>query len=364
LGNLNLVRRDTEENSRSRRLIDGAIAAADLGATLTRRMMAFARRQDLKPKPVDVPVLFQGMTDMLLRTLGPTIEIVSDFSGPLPLIVVDPNQFELALLNLALNARDAMPRGGTLNFSAGVRPPPASLGLRSGGYLCIMVSDTGRGMDEATVKRATEPFFTTKEVGKGTGLGLSMVHGLVAQSGGGMMISSEVEHGTQIRLWFPTASVEAQAGQHEIPPVLDVARLRVLLVEDNLLVLMTTAALLEDAGHDVITANSATEALTLIAEDHMIDMVITDQAMPGMTGIDLAQRLNETHPGLPIILCSGYVDVPQSDDLGLVRLSKPFRQEDLLRTIARIMDGRVERASRQNDVATEALSAGPTLAGR
>jgi signal transduction histidine kinase len=363
LGNLNLVLRETDENSRTRRLIDGAIAAADLGATLTRRMMAFARRQDLQPKPVDVPVLFQGMTDMLLRTLGPTIEIVSDFAGRLPLIVVDPNQFELALLNLALNARDAMPRGGKLSFSACVRPPPVSLALQSGGYLCITVSDTGRGMDDATVKRATEPFFTTKEVGKGTGLGLSMVHGLVAQSGGGMTISSEVDHGTRIRLWFPTANTEVQSKPPENPPVRDTAPLRVLVVEDNLLVLMTTAALLEDADHDVVTANSAAEALTLLAEDPMIDLVITDQAMPGMTGIDLARRLNETHPGLPIILCSGYVDVPQSDDLRLVRLSKPFRQEDLLGTIARILETRVESASRQN-AASEAVSIGPTLVDR
>jgi len=207
LGNLQLLRKRLPEDPRLLRLVDGAMQGADRGATLTKRMLAFARRQELRPEPVEVARLVDGMEEMLRRTLGPGIQIATDYRPDLPLIRVDPNQLELALLNLALNARDAMAYGGRLAISGryvgtGPECPPE---LESGQYVCIAVSDSGSGMDEDTLKRAAEPFFTTKGAGKGTGLGLSMVHGLAAQSGGAMRMMSQQGEGTTIELWLPVS---------------------------------------------------------------------------------------------------------------------------------------------------------------
>ena len=190
LGNLELLRKRLPDDPRLLRLVDGAMQGAERGATLTKRMLAFARRQELRPETVDVPTLVDGMVEMLRRSLGPSIQIVTEYRPDLPPVRVDPNQLELALLNLALNARDAMPHGGRLVIggscvASGADRPKE---LAAGRYVCLTVSDTGAGMDEATLKRAAEPFFTTKGAGKGTGLGLSMVHGLAAQSGGAMRI--------------------------------------------------------------------------------------------------------------------------------------------------------------------------------
>src|SRR5437773_8942742 len=235
LGNLELVRKFLPDDPKIRRLIDGAIQGAERGATLTKRMLAFARRQELKPETIDIPNLVESMVEMLGRSLGPGIQIKTDFETDLPPTRVDPNQLELALLNLALNARDAMPLGGRLTISAhreriGAGDVP---GLQPGDYVCIAERDTGEGMDEVTLKRATEPFFTTKGAGRGTGLGLSMVDGLVAQSGGAMRISSEVGTGTTIELWLPVAAPgTAQEGRPAGPPRVDGLRAcRVLVVE-------------------------------------------------------------------------------------------------------------------------------------
>ena len=213
LGNLELLRKRLPEDPRLLRLVDGAMQGAERGATLTKRMLAFARRQELRPETVDVPRLVDGMEEMLRRTLGPGIQIVTAYRTDLPAIRVDPSQLELALLNLALNARDAMPHGGRLVIggrclAAGVGAPPE---LADGHYVCLTVSDTGAGMDEATLKRAAEPFFTTKGAGKGTGLGLSMVHGLAAQSGGAMRITSQPGDGTTVELWLPVSEAAAMA---------------------------------------------------------------------------------------------------------------------------------------------------------
>src|SRR5947207_86849 len=211
LGNLDLLRKYTGDDPKLRRLIDGAIQGAERGATLTKRMLAFARRQELKPETVNVPSLVDSMVEMLRRSLGPGIEIVTDFAPDVPATRVDPNQLELALLNLGLNARDAMETDGKLTISARcetIRTGEVP-GLPAGEYVCIAERDTGHGMDETTLKRATEPFFTTKGAGRGTGLGLSMVYGLVAQSGGGMRITSQVGAGTTVELWLPVAQVDA-----------------------------------------------------------------------------------------------------------------------------------------------------------
>src|SRR5690348_1133355 len=214
LGNLDILRsKCLPADPKLERFVDSAIQAAERGANLTQRMLAFARRQELRPEAVEVPRVIDGMADMLRRTLGSTIEIRFDFAEALPAICVDPNQFELAVLNLSLNARDAMPQGGPLTIAAHDETVKggAVQGLAAGRYVCLTVTDTGAGMDEATLARAPEPFFTTKEIGKGTGLGLSMVYGLAAQSGGAARITSQLKRGTTVELWFPVASETAES---------------------------------------------------------------------------------------------------------------------------------------------------------
>jgi PAS domain S-box-containing protein len=346
LGNLGLLRKRLPEDPRTARLIDGAIQGAERGATLTKRMLAFARRQELRPETVDVARLVDGMAELLRRSLGPAIQVGTDFLDNLPAIRVDPNQLELALLNLAVNARDAMPLGGqlavTARCAAGGGIPQD---LAPGRYLCLAVSDTGTGMDEATLKRATEPFFTTKGVGKGTGLGLSMVHGLAAQSGGAMRISSSMGSGTTVELWLPVA--EGAGLQDSAPPALAEAAsgaaprpCRVLVVDDDPLICAGTADMLEDLGHTVIEASSAARALEALRSGAQVDLVITDHAMPGMTGMELARQIQETWPALPVLLATGYADLPEGEFAGLPRLSKPYRQEELAAQIARLLECR------------------------
>jgi signal transduction histidine kinase len=341
LGNLEILRKYIPDDAKLRRLIDGAIQGAERGATLTKRMLAFARRQELQPASVDVPKLVDGMVEMLSRSLGPNIEVTTKFEDDLPAARVDPNQLELALLNLALNARDAMPRGGMLTISArralvGVGDVA---GLKPGEYVRIAERDTGIGMEETTVKRATEPFFTTKGPGRGTGLGLSMVDGLVAQSGGAMRISSQVGTGTTIELWLPVSESErVEEGRPAAPARIDGLRAcRVLVVDDDPIVAAGTAAMLEDLGHRAIEAGSGEIALQVLNSQSGIDFVITDLAMPGMTGTELAERIRCTWPGMPVVLASGYPEIP-GDELGLPRLSKPYRQEELARLLASMVD--------------------------
>jgi len=342
LGNLSLLKkRLPPDNPAITRLVDGAIQGAERGATLTKRMLAFARRQELKPETVELRALIEGMADMLRRTLGPAIGIEITFEPDLPPIRVDRNQFELALLNLVLNARDAMPDGGRVNIVAARERAAAGLPeLAAGEFVCVLVADTGAGMDEATLKRATEPFFTTKGVGKGTGLGLSMVHGLAAQSGGAMQITSRPGAGTVVRLWLPvdrsalvqvTAKAEPQP-QHE-------RGRRVLVVDDDPLISASTAAMLEDLGHIVVEASSAARALDVLRLGPRIDLVITDQAMPGMTGLELARQVRQTWPGTPVILASGYADLPESVEVPVPRLAKPYQQAELATCIATVLGG-------------------------
>jgi len=342
LGNLSLLKkRLPPDNPAITRLIDGAIQGAERGATLTKRMLAFARRQELKPETVELRALIEGMADMLRRTLGPTIGIEITFEPDLPPIRVDPNQFELALLNLVLNARDAMRDGGQVNIVACRERAATGLPeLGTGEFVCVLVADTGAGMDEATLKRASEPFFTTKGVGKGTGLGLSMVHGLAAQSGGAMQISSRSGAGTTVRLWLPVdGSALRQAAPKVEPHPQHERRCRVLVVDDDPLISASTAAMLEDLGHVVIEASSAARALEVLRIGPRIDLVITDQAMPGMTGLELARQVRQAWPGTPVILASGYADLPDSADVPVPRLAKPYQQAELATCIATVLGG-------------------------
>jgi PAS domain S-box-containing protein len=347
LGNLSLLRKRMPQDPRLLRLLEGAVQGAERGATLTKRMLAFARRQELKPETVQIARLVEGMAELLRRTLGPVIEIGTGPLDDLPPIRVDPNQLELALLNLAVNARDAMPVGG--NLSIGGRYVPDGAGappeLAPGRYVCLAVSDSGTGMDEATRKRATEPFFTTKGIGKGTGLGLSMVHGLAAQSGGAMRISSRPGAGTTVELWLPVAQElastraaavrpEAEAGA----PVVPSRPCRILVVDDDPLISSGTIAMLEDLGHTAIEAPSAMRALEMLNAGAEVDLVVTDHAMPGMTGIELEKEIRLRWPSLPVLLATGYADLPEGEGMDLPRLAKPYRQEELAAHVNRLLE--------------------------
>jgi CheY-like chemotaxis protein len=303
-------------------------------------MLAFARRQDLKTEAVDGPNLVRGMTDLLQRSLGPHVSIETRF----PLVLAgahgDINQLELAILNLALNARDAMPDGGRIILAAREETVfDETSPHRPGCYVCIAVTDTGEGMDEATLARATEPFFTTKGVGKGTGLGLAMVHGMAQQLGGSLILRSHKGTGTTAEIWLPVAD-KLPVGPVS-PPEPQSAKtrpLRILAVDDDALVLMNTTAMLEELGHTVCEAYSGKEAFDIIRKDPAIDLIITDQAMPQMTGVQLAEAVRRNSPHLPIVLATGYAELPPGPDLGLVKLAKPFFEQDLARVIAEVLD--------------------------
>ncbi len=339
LSNLDLARKRVDD-LRVVQLLDGAIKGAERGAALTGRLLAFARRQELKTESVDVAALFEGMRELLDRSLRADIVMSVTIPADLPPVLADANQLELALLNLAINARDAMPDGGTLTIAAAAHAASCDSedGLAEGRYVCLTVADTGHGMDAETVKRASEPFFTTKGVGKGTGLGLSMVQGLAAQSGGVMRIDSELGRGTTIALHLPQAETPARSLE---PPSAMQDRtasrcLTALVVDDDALVGMGTAAMLEDLGHSVIEANSGAAAIDLLTQHAEIDVVITDQSMPGMTGLQLADEIRRRWPGLPIVLASGYADLPNGQTTDLPRLSKPFRQEEIAQILAEL----------------------------
>ncbi|MGG5819035.1 PAS domain-containing protein [Falsiroseomonas sp. HW251] len=357
LGNLSLLRKRLPADPRLTKLLDGAVQGAERGATLTKRMLAFARRQELKPETVDVARLVDGMAELLRRSLGPVVDIVTGDLGALPAIRVDPNQLELALLNLAVNARDAMPLGGRLSITGhSVEQADGALpDLAPGSYVCVAVSDTGLGMDELTLKHATEPFFTTKGVGKGTGLGLSMVHGLAAQSGGAMRIASAPGAGTTVELWFPIADQSTSSVPEPLSgdfgTVVPAGRsCNVLVVDDDPLISSGTVAMLEDLGHTATEAHSAQRALEMLESDPVFDIVVTDHAMPAMTGVTLANEIRKRWPQIPVLLATGYADLPEGEAIALPRLSKPYRQEELAIQIAQL----VRQEPRSNIVPIEA----------
>jgi len=344
LGNLKLLRKRTDESS-ALRLIDGAIEGALRGVSLTQRLLVFARGKELQVKPVNVKKLADGMLNMLRRSIGTAIRIQLDLPQDLWTTLADHDQLELALLNLALNARDAMPDGGVLTIAASnesVRKEQE--GLAPGEYVRISVIDTGIGMDEATLARAIDPFFTTKGVGKGTGLGLSMVQGLVVQSGGALRLRSRVGAGTTVELWLlraaPETAVEAPAAIEIAASPTDGRSYRVLLVEDDALILMSTTEMLKDLGHTVIEAYSGPEALKILRSGEKIDVVVTDQGMPYMTGLQLAEQIRASWPDLPIILATGYAELPKTDMPNLPRLSKPYQQEEIGAAISRMVKQR------------------------
>jgi CheY-like chemotaxis protein/two-component sensor histidine kinase len=296
-------------------------------------------------EPVDLVALVLGMTELLERSIGSGIDLKLDLTDDLPRALVDANQVEMALLNLAVNARDAMPDGGTITICVDQASLPGDDELARGNYLRLTVVDSGHGMDEETLQRAIDPFFSTKELGKGTGLGLSMIHGLAVQLNGALRLSSKPGHGTRAELWLPvtTASVKIEnTGSIETTEIA-LPRAKVLVVDDDALVAMSTLGMLEDLGHGVIGASSGANAVNILESGCAVDLLITDYSMPGMTGVQLATMVHKLQPDLPILLATGYADLPKVADVDLPRLHKPYRQDQLATEIDKILKQRNAR---------------------
>jgi PAS domain S-box-containing protein len=335
IGSLDMLVRKGIGSDREQRLIGGALQSAERAKTLVQRLLAFARRQPLQPTAVDVVRVVDSMMGLIGSTLGPMIEVHVDLPE-LPPAKADLNQLEMALLNLAVNARDAMPDGGELTIAArreSVRERDGR-GLPRGHYVRLSVRDTGVGMDAETQRRAIEPFFSTKGVGKGTGLGLSMVHGLAAQLGGGLTIESTPGEGTTMSLWLPisaTAVSRDDAAAEALPAAKRLGT--ALLIDDEELVRLSTADMLADMSYEVIEAASAEEALQLLDGGLVPDILVTDHLMPGMSGAQLARELKTSHPGLPVLIVSGYAE-EDGIDPDIPRLTKPFRNAELAASVS------------------------------
>lgn len=340
LGNLDLLKKHLADDPRAMRLIDGALQGAQRGASLTQRLLAFARKQDLSLAVTDLADLVRGMTHLIERTIGTTIELIVDLPNTPVRSELDANQVDLALLNLVVNARDAMPDGGTLRIKvdSGVWPAAADPADQ---FVRLTVTDTGCGMDKTTLEKATEPFFSTKGVGKGTGLGLSMIHGLVEQLGGEFKLSSAVGQGTSAELLFPATTKDASVSAHvpagETLPTGPVKKLRILMVDDDALIAMSSVDMLEDLGHDVLEANSGEAALRHLTNAEHVDLMITDFSMPRMNGAQLAKAARDLRPNLPIILATGYAELPADSGIDLPRLGKPYDQKQLVAQIEATM---------------------------
>jgi signal transduction histidine kinase/CheY-like chemotaxis protein len=298
---------DVERVLRNARMV---LDAARRGAAITSRLLAFSRRGDLRAESVDAAALLTDMAEVLTHTLGGSVVCKVDVPVGMPPLFADRGQLETVLVNLATNARDAMPLGGTLTLSAEsetVLPgSPHPAGLASGYYVRIVVSDTGGGMDHAVLARVTEPFFTTKEPGKGTGLGLAMAKGFAEQSGGSLSIDSVVGRGTRVSLRLPRAAGSAAFGSETTGEATAASKPCVLLVDDDAIVREVLTLSLEDAGHVVLSADSGAAALDRLASGERVDVIVSDLTMPGMDGLALIRAAQERRPGLPAVLLTGY----------------------------------------------------------
>lgn len=336
VGTLDMLQRRSVGGEREQRLISGALQSADRAKTLVQRLLAFARRQPLQLVPVDVAKLVSDMGELIASTTGPQIKVIVDAPQALPAAMADANQLEMAVLNLSVNARDAMVNGGTIRISASMEQVDSGhrSNLPLGEYVCLSVADTGEGMDPATLARAVEPFFSTKGVGKGTGLGLSMVHGLASQLNGALTIQSSPGLGTHVELWLPR-SVTPQVAVPTSGETMDrqSAQGIALLVDDEELVRATTSYMLADLGYHVLEAASGEEALRLIEAGQPFDVLVTDHLMPGITGTELARLVKSLRPGIGILLISGYAE-REGLDPDIPRLNKPFRKDELAASLS------------------------------
>jgi PAS domain S-box-containing protein len=342
LGNLDLLERRIAGDEATRKLLDGARLAAERGATLTSQLLAFSRKQHLRPKTTDVSALVTGLGDLLLHTIGGTVRVRRSLApAPWP-VLVDPSQIELAVLNLSINARDAMPAGGTLtietaNVPAGHAEAPKT--LTPGDYVMISVADTGTGMSDEVLAKVFEPFFTTKEVGKGSGLGLSMVLGIAQQHGGGVEIASRIGRGTTVRLYLPrAAAAEAKRPAEAETAATAPGETRagcLLVVDDDPDVRAFTVECLRGLGHRVIGAENGRAALDVVEADDTVELALVDLAMPGMSGPKFAATARLRRPSLRVLFMTGYADMsllPDAPDAAVIK--KPFRVSELAATVA------------------------------
>jgi PAS domain S-box-containing protein len=341
LGALDLLKRRAVGGDREQRVIHGALESADRARTLVHRLLAFARRQPLQTVPVEIGNLVRGMAGLVVSAIGPGIDVTLRIEERPLMAKADSHQLEMAILNLAVNARDAMEGSGQLVISvtSGSAETPHPSGLQPGPYVCLRVSDTGKGMDEATIARAIEPFFSTKGVGQGTGLGLSMAHGLALQLGGTLVIESKPGLGAQIAIWLPE-STESTTSKERLQSagICNDADGVVLLVDDEEHIRDITAEMLTELGFDVRVADSPEAALSAVQGGLTPDILVTDHLMPGMTGVELAYAVQAIRPDARALIVSGFAEV-ESLDPSLHRLAKPFLQRDLAAALARLRSG-------------------------
>jgi PAS domain S-box-containing protein len=332
-GSADLLRRGGLAEARRRQYLDAIIDTADRAATLTSHLLAFGRRQALRPEVIDLNTRLDAFAEMMSRTLGSHIEVKLDLASDLWAVEVDSTQLETALLNAAINARDAMPGGGRLTIATSNAPE------KEGDLVCVSLTDSGAGMTPAVLERAFEPFFTTKAVGKGTGLGLSQIHGFAAQAGGRAEILSPAGQGVTVRMLLPRATVASSPAARSETSLARGGGRSVLLVEDNDQVRAFAEALLTDLEYKVISADSAEQALDLI-ETESVDILFSDVVMPGRSGIELAQIVRARFPGLPILLASGYSsEVVRGEGSAFEILAKPYGAESVALALSRIAEG-------------------------
>ncbi|WLA74209.1 PAS domain S-box protein [Bradyrhizobium diazoefficiens] len=351
--NLHLAAKDVAGNPRAEVRIQNALAGVSRGARLAQQLLAFGRRQALEPKVINVGRFVRGMDDMLRRTIGADIEFEISIAGGLWNTLLDPNQVENALLNLAINGRDAMPDGGALTIEAGNaflddRYAARHEGVRPGQYVMLAVTDTGSGMPADVVQRAFEPFFSTKPEGKGTGLGLSMVYGLVKQSGGHIKIYSELGHGTTVKLYFPRAHESEDVVTDISSTPLRGGTETILVVEDDEEVRESAVALLSDLGYRVLKAKDGASAMGVIESGLPIDLLFTDVVMPGpVRSPDLARTAKERLPNLAVLFTSGYTENAIVHggrlDRGVELLGKPYSRDQLARKIRHVLGNQAQR---------------------
>ncbi len=358
MGNLTLAEEQVEGDTRLARFLDGASAAAESAATLTRQLLAFGRKQVIEPRPVNLSTLIERVKGMLGRLIGESITLQTACPGDLWYVAADPGQLEQVLVNLVVNARDAITGHGAITVetrnvetSQSDAPPGPP---QPGRYVMLSVSDTGRGMSDVVRSKLFEPFFTTKDTGAGTGLGLATVYGAVEQNGGTITVESKLGQGSTFRIFLPRVEPDAASlAKAEVAPAPPSSRARggtetILLVEDEPLVLDLAACTLEQLGYNVLPCATADEALRRLPEyPNRIDLLVTDVVMPRMNGKELASRVASLQPGISVLFSSGYgEDIIAKQgvlDAGLYFIGKPYRPGELAAKVRSVLDERAER---------------------
>lgn len=332
MGALDFARLELQGNDVAQEVIAVGLQAAERARTLVQRLLAFGRRQHLQPQDIDADSLMDSAAELAQRSLRPGIRLVLDMPEGLPAVHADPDQVVLAVLNLVVNARDAIEGVGNITLRVREDNDPDEPGLRPGRYLRIDVCDDGCGMDEAVVARAAEPFFTTKPTGQGTGLGLASVQGLAVQSGGGFRLASTPGEGSTVSLWMPvsaTPDLERQRHEAERTRPLAAKSQCILLVDDDELVRASGTSSLRRAGYDVVQAADGEEALALLDAAGPFDLMVTDYAMPGLSGLDLIDAARRRKPRMPVLMVTGYADNGR-ESADVPRLQKPFLPAELV----------------------------------